>query len=398
MNVFLNDEKKIGSTTIVLCNLFFFHASFFAKRMIKLLLFAYLSKWGFSYVWIGCYEDKIEDRDIQDEVFLNDEDMSPKWCEQQCTAYSYPYFSLQFANECFCGNQYGKHGQRNDSECFVPCAGNKHLYCGGSNRNSVFKVNMNNTTETKEEKDVHKNLIGLVMMVKNEAHTLGETLPSLSRFIDYYFILDTGSTDGTPEVIRNVFDGKVRGEMFYEPFVDYGTSRNRILDLAAASPNVTTFTLMLSADETVYNAHRLREFCIKKKEEVQHGAYSIMMDTGERFESARLQRTSAGWRYHGKVHEYLAAPSRDVSSVTPLVPAAYIRFRATDHWRRFESQKQILEILEQEKKIIQRIQEPRSISQVRTVSSTITPLLCKNINAESGWVGGMKKSTKVCTK
>lgn len=64
-----------------------------------------------------------------------------------------------------------------------------------------------------------------------------------------------------------------------EPFVDYGASRNRIMDLASEQPNPPVFLLMLSADETVYNAKALRAFCEKYRDGAgaNHEAYAVSM-------------------------------------------------------------------------------------------------------------------------
>jgi hypothetical protein len=45
-----------------------------------------------------------------------------------------------------------------------------------------------------------RGLLGLVMIVKNEAHGIRETLESFKPFIDRWTILDTGSTDGTQRI------------------------------------------------------------------------------------------------------------------------------------------------------------------------------------------------------
>ena len=47
--------------------------------------------------------------------------------------------------------------------------------------------------------------ICLNMIVKDEAHIITETLNNISKYIDYWVISDTGSTDGTQDLIKNFF-------------------------------------------------------------------------------------------------------------------------------------------------------------------------------------------------
>ena len=50
----------------------------------------------------------------------------------------------------------------------------------------------------------------LSMIVKNESHIILECLNSLYKEIDYWVIVDTGSTDNTKEIITNFFKEKNR--------------------------------------------------------------------------------------------------------------------------------------------------------------------------------------------
>ena len=64
-----------------------------------------------------------------------------------------------------------------------------------------------------------RNLVQLVMIIKNGSDTIEQTLRSCLPFMDRWTILDTGSTDKTIEIINTVtaeFDN-VPGQLPKEP-------------------------------------------------------------------------------------------------------------------------------------------------------------------------------------
>jgi hypothetical protein len=198
---------------------------------------------------------------------LEDGRITPSFCESVCGArHQYKYFGLQYGMECWCGNSYGKHGQLVEVDgsdakgCVTPCSGDPSIKCGGENLNSVYEI-----TTAYPRPPPHRDgrpLLGLVMIVKDEAHTLPATLLAIKPWIDVYYILDTGSTDGTQDAIQKTLGPN--GEVWQEPFIDYGRSRNRALEIAQNSEHLggpPVFSLMLSADETIHNGEGLRKFC-----------------------------------------------------------------------------------------------------------------------------------------
>jgi glycosyltransferase involved in cell wall biosynthesis len=166
-----------------------------------------------------------------------------------------------------------------------------------------------------------KDLLTLTMIVKDEAATLARTLASAKPHVDRWVILDTGSTDGTQDHIRKELEG-VPGELHEEPFVDFSTSRNRALDLAGES---TEFVMWLDADDEIVNGRALTSFL--ERERAQRGpdreAYYVRVEMGIRFDSPRVARARAGWRFRGVVHEILTREGRQPPS--RRVPDAWIR-------------------------------------------------------------------------
>ncbi len=77
-------------------------------------------------------------------------------------------------------------------------------------------------------------LLGLVMILKNENATIAATLESVKHDIDFWTIVDTGSTDGTQDTISKIM-ADVPGQLLSEPFVDFSTTRNYALKVHCAA-------------------------------------------------------------------------------------------------------------------------------------------------------------------
>jgi len=150
-------------------------------------------------------------------------------------------------------------------------------------------------------------LLGLVMIIKNEAHGIADTLESFRPYIDYWTILDTGSTDGTQDVVKRVL-ANIPGQLIEEPFVDFSTSRNRALDLHGLR---TTFTIMPDSDDRLVHGETLRTYVIDnaKSEGIVHEAYDVCIHRGSStYYLPILLRAKCRWRYRGRVHEYCGRP------------------------------------------------------------------------------------------
>ena len=156
--------------------------------------------------------------------------------------------------------------------------------------------------------DKRADLLTLSMIVKDEEKTLARTLRSAKPFVDRWVIVDTGSTDGTRELIQREMEG-VPGELIERPFVDFSTTRNLGLELCGEA---TEFVLWLDADDLLENGKALRSFLEKERKTSgpDREAYYVRVDLGIRFDSPRILRTRSKWRFKGVVHEVLTHPDR----------------------------------------------------------------------------------------
>ncbi len=187
-------------------------------------------------------------------------------------------------------------------------------------------------------KNESADLLTLSMIVKDEAATIARTLRSVKPFIDRWVIVDTGSTDATRDIIHQEM-ADIPGELHEKPFVDFATTRNVALDLAGTS---TEFILWLDADDEIENGPALRAHMMRERNArgPDREAYYVRVSIGIMFDSARLLRARAGWRFRGVVHEVLTHPDRPppVHRVADLIiqhhPPADAMERSRRRWER----------------------------------------------------------------
>lgn len=144
-----------------------------------------------------------------------------------------------------------------------------------------------------------KPLLGLVMIVKNEAHGIVKTLESFKSVINTWTILDTGSTDGTQDLIQRTLDG-IPGQIHEEPFIDFSASRNRALELHG---DASIFTVMPDADDWIDNPSALGSFLTAHVNDNEPAFLLNLRRDQLDYWLPLVLRAKARWRYRGRVHE-----------------------------------------------------------------------------------------------
>lgn len=87
--------------------------------------------------------------------------------------------------------------------------------------------------------------ICLNMIVKNESKVIKRCLDSIRSLIDSWVIVDTGSTDGTQEFIKNELSG-IPGELHEREWVNFSYNRNEAMGLAKGKSD---YLLFIDADD-----------------------------------------------------------------------------------------------------------------------------------------------------
>lgn len=147
----------------------------------------------------------------------------------------------------------------------------------------------------------------LAMIVRDEADVIERCLASVRPLIDSWCIVDTGSTDSTPVLIREALDG-IPGELIPRPWVNFGHNRTELLDLAAPGAD---WLLLLDADWTVEGA----------VPDLSADANFLRFAGPLDYALPLIVRAGRPWFYRGVVHEHLGchAPFSEAEVDEPAI-------------------------------------------------------------------------------
>ena len=151
-----------------------------------------------------------------------------------------------------------------------------------------------------------KQKICLNMIVKDEATVIERCLASVKPYIDYWVIVDTGSTDGTQQIIKEYMKD-TPGELHERPWVNFEHNRNEALDLAKEKGD---YLLYIDADE---NLESSPSFSLPLLTSDQ---YFIILHHGETtYPRTLLINTTLSWRWKGVLHEHILCPENHSQSL-----------------------------------------------------------------------------------
>jgi glycosyltransferase involved in cell wall biosynthesis len=151
--------------------------------------------------------------------------------------------------------------------------------------------------------------VTLCMIVKDETHIIEQCLRSIAKYVDRYDITDTGSTDGTQDLIKKTMEELgVSGEVHqsdWKGFGDHGnTMGSRTESLNNAKNSDAEYAWVIDADDYV-------EGKFEYPETMDADCYSLCIGRGD-FTWWRNQifKLSVDWKYMGILHEYATTDSK----------------------------------------------------------------------------------------
>lgn len=163
--------------------------------------------------------------------------------------------------------------------------------------------------------------IGLSMIVKDEARVIERCLNSVKPLLDYVLIEDTGSTDGTQDIIRAWLDRNgIDGTVVEEPWRDFAYNRSHALACLRKRKDVD-YALIIDADDTMFVDDDLDIAALKRS--LVADSYELeIRQPSITYWRQQLCSNKIPYRYRGVLHEFLES---DVAGTTSArLPGVYM--------------------------------------------------------------------------
>ena len=148
-------------------------------------------------------------------------------------------------------------------------------------------------------------------MCKNEEHCIQNTLESVYKYIDYWVVCDTGSTDRTCEIVEEFFKEKgIPGELHIDEWVGFDTNKTLMMSKAKDKAD---YVIHLDADDLLVGDFNFTN------EDIGYDSYFIPVKRGVSEWKARIIFNNRNtWKFCGVAHTTIKCLERPHISTKDL--------------------------------------------------------------------------------
>lgn len=138
------------------------------------------------------------------------------------------------------------------------------------------------------------------MIVKDEEKDIERCLKSVYKHIDYWVIIDTGSTDKTIKKVKSLMKNrfKVPGELHERPWVDFSHNRNEALGIAETKAD---YVMFMDADDVFHTEKGFNLDFLTDDRYISFNARFVLDKMN--FERCVFVKSGEGCIYKGVLHE-----------------------------------------------------------------------------------------------
>lgn len=147
--------------------------------------------------------------------------------------------------------------------------------------------------------------IGLSIIVKDEAKVIERMINTVYPILDYYCVIDTGSTDGTQDIVRKFFEEKgIPGEVIEHPWKNFEDARNKARESVKGKCD---YGFWIDADEQLIIDPKFNLNIFKHNLASNNfdGANVAVSYGSQNYFRMQIFKTETDWYWYGPLHEVL---------------------------------------------------------------------------------------------
>jgi hypothetical protein len=142
-------------------------------------------------------------------------------------------------------------------------------------------------------------------MCKNEEHVILKTLNSVYKYIDYWIVCDTGSTDNTHKVVQDFFTEKnIPGELWLDKWDGFEVNKSLMFERCY---DKSDFVIHLDADDWLVG-----DFNVDELYNTPADKYMLNLKRGSAtFKASILYNNRVKWKYVGVAHNIIVCLNKN---------------------------------------------------------------------------------------
>lgn len=158
--------------------------------------------------------------------------------------------------------------------------------------------------------------LSLCMLIKDESKNLVKTLESVKDIIESCIMFDTGSEDDTLSILKEWCENNNKVLHLKQGiFKDFSYSRNELLDFADTIDS--KYLILMDGNDELKLPEKFLKY-LKQHDSQENPSEGLMLQqcwltsgVTDKYWNIRCIRNDRGWRYRGRVHEWISKTNRE---------------------------------------------------------------------------------------
>ena len=168
-------------------------------------------------------------------------------------------------------------------------------------------IKLNMIKPSVSAKNNEKVTLGISQIMKNETHVLPRWFESISKIVDHVTLVDTGSTDNSIALAKELGEKyNIPVDVYERPFDNFRDCRNYAMEMAKGK---TTYCFWLDIDEVLIIDEK-----VFNKQNLDKDIYMFTTQINDmEYTRNEMWRSDKEFTWYGPIHEYIIPKTKELT-------------------------------------------------------------------------------------